>query len=603
MTLKRALQWLDEHILLILASFLLAFIPLYPKIPLSIGGQLVELLPGYIVRVRLEDVFILLTVIIWFVQVLRKKVSWKTPVTFIVALYIVGGILSTLSGIFITRTIPAELLHIGKSVLHLFRYIEYFSLLFIIYSAIKSTKQLKVVLAVIVVTMIAISVYGYGQRNWYWPVYSTMNREFSKGVRLYLTEHARVQSTFGGHYDLAAYLVIMIPLLLSASFLLKNKWVKFGLWVVFLGAYWLMMATASRTSYAAFFVAVGVTILLSAWYLKDTIKDRVIWAVREYLVFALTSLIMLTAFGGSMYERLLQTLEAYPAVHSSYVFTVAEVTNFNKAAVEFIIPGRGTNVLTAFSEKFLGHSDEPPPNALSVEEAEVLVTSDIQPSTERPSDVYVDVPVYETVATVSAEGVVQEIIVEKERTYSENAQKYGLSMAIRLDTLWPRALQGFYNNPLLGSGYATLTKESNIQFTEAESTDNNFLRTLGETGLLGFITFYGVVLLAAILAFKLYQQPGLDPVASAFVIAFIAATLGLLINAIFIDVFAASKVALNYWALAGIVLAIHSLYRGQYFSFDFIHNYFSNQAKPRSHKTKTKPSPSTNSKQKKRRRV
>jgi O-antigen ligase len=140
--------------------------------------------------------------------------------------------------------------------------------------------------------------------------------------------------------------------------------------------------------------------------------------------------------------------------------------------------------------------------------------------------------------------------------YSANALRYGLSTAIRLDTLWPRALAGYYRNPVFGSGYATLTKDSIGQFTEAESTDNNFLRTLGETGSLGFVTFYGVVMLALVAAWKLSRSHTAAPIEISFAIGFIAATLGLLINAGFIDVFAASKVAFYYWSLTGILFAI-----------------------------------------------
>jgi hypothetical protein len=54
--LKNAFSWLDEHILLLLLGFLLAFIPLYPKIPIA------DLLPGYIVRLRVDDLLILFAV-------------------------------------------------------------------------------------------------------------------------------------------------------------------------------------------------------------------------------------------------------------------------------------------------------------------------------------------------------------------------------------------------------------------------------------------------------------------------------------------------------------------------------------------------------------
>ena len=35
-------------------------------------------------------------------------------------------------------------------------------------------------------------------------------------------------------------------------------------------------------------------------------------------------------------------------------------------------------------------------------------------------------------------------LVEKDRVWSDNALKYGLSMGIRLDTLWPNAVKGFF---------------------------------------------------------------------------------------------------------------------------------------------------------------
>lgn len=215
--LKKSLVWFDQHGLLIMASFLLAFIPLYPKLPLF------EAIPGYIVRVRLEDLIVLFTLLLWGVQLLRKKVTWKTPLTYLIIAYAVVGFLSILSAVYITKTVPAELLHVGKTTLHYFRYLEYFSLFFILYSAIRTTKDALISLIIIISTVTAVSLYGIGQKYFYWPVYSTMNREFSKGIRLYLTEHARVQSTFGGHYDLGAYLVITLPIIMSAFYLVKKN--------------------------------------------------------------------------------------------------------------------------------------------------------------------------------------------------------------------------------------------------------------------------------------------------------------------------------------------------------------------------------------------
>ena len=182
-----------------------------------------------------------------------------------------------------------------------------------------------------------------------------------------------------------------------------------------------------------------------------------------------------------------------------------------------------------------------------------LTPTDEQPVSTKPIDVYVDIP--ETVAVIEDDQVTY---VEKPRTWSANAIKYGLSFAIRLDELWPNAIKGFLRNPLLGSGYATLNKKELYQFTEAESTDNNFLRTLGETGLLGFISFYGSIVVLLIYLYK-NQKNNQNQQLKVANLAFIAASVGLLLNASYIDVFASSKVAFTYWALAGAILAYNKL--------------------------------------------
>ncbi|PIY68527.1 hypothetical protein COY90_05485, partial [Candidatus Roizmanbacteria bacterium CG_4_10_14_0_8_um_filter_39_9] len=121
------------------------------------------------------------------------------------------------------------------------------------------------------------------------------------------------------------------------------------------------------------------------------------------------------------------------------------------------------------------------------------------------------------------------------------------------DTLWPQAIRGFVANPLFGSGYGTLSKEGNQQFTEADSTDNNFLRTLGETGLVGFVSFYGLIMVSMYQVGKVLKDK--TGIFAALGIGYLAGAAGLLVNAIYIDVFASSKVALTFWALSGLTLS------------------------------------------------
>jgi O-antigen ligase len=365
---------------------------------------------------------------------------------------------------------------------------------------------------------------------------------------LYLTEHARVQSTFGGHYDLAAFLVIVLNLAVALAFKQKNKLLKALYHGVHLLGLWLLVMTASRTSFLAYLFGALIIIFLIAKE-KSKIKEQLKWGLsRTILLVAITS-IMMFSFGDDMSERFLHVLQGYPQVTIAY----NSINDYRKQAGKFVL------VAVGLKERDI----QPPQDGIGVSDLDqVLTPSDQRPTGQKPADVYVDVPITVSTATQSADGTTYIVNIQQDRTWSNNALKYGLSTAIRLDALWPNAIKGFLSNPLLGSGYATLNKETAYHFTEAESTDNNFLRTLGETGLLGFISFYGVVSLAIYLAFKLYRIK--KDYVSAISVGFIGASLGLLLNATYIDVFAASKVAFTYWALTGVVMALFYLENNQW---------------------------------------
>ncbi|MEO8581090.1 MAG: hypothetical protein ABI425_00760 [Patescibacteria group bacterium] len=538
----RVLHWLDNHILLILSAFLFAFIPLYPKLPLA------DIIPGYIVRLRLEDLFVAATIVIYGIQILRKKAQWKTPFTWIILAYSIVGILSTISAVYITKTIPLQPLHVGKTLLHYFRYLEYFSLFFVAYSAVKTKKDFTWMLAIFATTVVLISMYGYGQKFFYWPLYSTMNREFSKGQRLYLTEHARVQSTFGGHYDMAGYLAVALPMLLAIFFATKKWRWKVPLFISYTAGLWLLIMSASRASFAGF--VVGAMLLIALFVAQQsTWKRKLWWGFSRGSLTAFMILYMFFTFGDSIFERFLQILQPHPALMDTY-------DSLNESR-KSLLQGNFSAIIQKYTPKL--PDVKPPENGHAVtaedqENTHVLVPSDERPTTQQPSDVYVQVPDTVFVTTVSASGVATTSSFTRDRVYSENALKYGLSMAIRLDTLWPQAIRGFQSNPLLGSGYATLTKANVDDFTEAESTDNNFLRTLGETGLLGVITFYGTIVIGMFLSGKILLSSA-SSFAKAVAIGFVTGSVALLVNAVYIDVYASSKIAFTYWALSGFVIS------------------------------------------------
>lgn len=555
--IKKLWHWFDEYFLLSAVAFLIAFIPLYPKIPLA------DIIPGYIVRIRLEDLFIAVFGLWWGVQVLRQKVHWRTPLTLFVAAYAITGLLSNVLGVYLTQTIPAEFLHIGKSMLHWMRYLQYFSLFFLAYSAVKTRRHAQWLVGIMIVTLVGVVLYGYGQKNWYWPVYSTMNREFSKGVRLYLGPFARVQSTFAGHYDLGAYLVVLIPMVWSLLFAYRDRgrelaqkglqfwkrwtwWWSVGLLLTLLGSVWLIVLSASRTSFIGYAVA---AIVVTTWYWVRGRRNFFWYVSRSAMIGLLSAVLLLTV--GDLSTRFAQLInqDKYPELYATYHEWNGKL-NATVDQIERVVTRSG-----------------PPPGAKSVAELEAelnkqgMTTSDTQPTTDRPQDVVTDVPEKEydlddSAATLAGELVQKGDKLVKERTYSDCALTRSLSLCIRLETLWPQAINGFLKNPLFGAGYATLTKSTVEQFTEAESTDNNFLRTLGETGALGFFFFYGAIGIALWYHFRALMKTQ-DSWVFAVAVGGFAGTVGLLINAMYIDVFAASKVAYTFWTVQGVLLALY----------------------------------------------
>src|SRR4030043_452696 len=115
------------------------------------------------------------------------------------------------------------------------------------------------------------------------------------------------------------------------------------------------------------------------------------------------------------------------------------------------------------------------------------------------------------------------------------------SMDIRTKVEWPRAIRAFIENPLLGTGYSSL----------GLATDNDFLRSLGEAGLPGTISFIFIFIILIRKYIQVFRKR------SGFVrylaVGMLAMTFAVLLNSTFIDVFEASKVAFIFWIFNGLV--------------------------------------------------
>ena len=118
-----------------------------------------------------------------------------------------------------------------------------------------------------------------------------MNREVAKGIALYLTEHARVLSTFGGHFDLAAWVMMTIIPLIILGMLHPSRWWRWAALSLAGVEYWLLILSASRISWIAYIAGIlaAFAILLK--------KRSKLWVLPRGLAVVAVSTIVMMSFG------------------------------------------------------------------------------------------------------------------------------------------------------------------------------------------------------------------------------------------------------------------------------------------------------------------
>ncbi|MFA5828093.1 MAG: hypothetical protein WC841_01840 [Candidatus Shapirobacteria bacterium] len=447
-------------------ALLILFIPLYPKFPLSS-------VKGTYVAIRLDDIIVSIAIVIWVIYQLKHRLPIiKLKISQLFIAYFLAIIASTINAILVYQTDPINIL-----VLHLIRRFEYMALFFITIDAIKTKKDLLFPYIFLLVATVSVTVYGYGQKYLEFPVVSTMNSEFSKGQLLQMDIWTRINSTFAGHYDLAAYLSVVLIIIGCAFVISKNKYLKIASLLAWLPAFQIFTFTASRISTFSFWGAIVLTLFL----------------IRKYLWIIPVSAIVIFSIMNSkdLNQRLLATIPSIAGIFQAK----ATVTPLPTITIAAPTPQVIVTVI-------------PTPTI-------IIVATPIPTIFRHP-------PIDEFIPVDSDVGVVR-------------------SGEIRFNAEWPRAISAYSKNYLVGTGLGSITL----------ATDNDYLRLLGESGLLGFISFMAIIvyfIVRSIPSVFRKQQTTLD-IINLILLGGLIATLA---NAMFIDVFEASKTAYTFWIMMGI---------------------------------------------------
>ncbi len=444
---------LDKLAFGLLLATLIA-VPTFPKFPLID-------LPQTSVSIRLEDFLLALLVLIWGISSLSKIPSIiKNKQNILIAVFLFVGLVSLLSAVLITNTVSAPV-----GFLHWARRLQYLILLPIAYNLVSSKQRLRLIIKSLAVVTIYVFIVGLGQKFLNWPIITTQNAEYSQGLALSYMPGGHMISTFAGHYDLATFLIVTIPL------------------------WWLLVLGSARS-------LKGLEI-----FTKFVVIEKVI-----YLGLALCGIWLLT----------------HAASRISIVSYLGAVTiSLFFAKRKIFIP-----IIVAFSLLATG------------------LTSNLVSRYQGLIEVVVDrISVISVVPQAFAQ-------VDSVSTPAPSPIIEDRSFAIRQNVSWPRAINAFLKNPVLGTGYSSLTL----------ATDNGYLRMLGEVGALGTIAFMLLILNIALTLFKNVMRFPTDSFEGLFVIAIFSSLSGVLLNNVFIDIFEASKFAIIYWILIGAAIRVSKKY-------------------------------------------
>ncbi len=518
--MKKLLHFYDNYALKIGIAFLIIFTALYPKLPS------VHIIRTW-VYIRLEDFFILAIVILWIIQLLRRKINLPIAVSIPIAVYwLIGFLLLIFSIIYIGPYLTNFFPHVAA--FNYFRRIEYMILFFVALSTVRSIKDVRDYTIILSLTTLGVVLYGFGQRfyldlwtrfpaffqqnSFCFPSFQTGNEEFAKGMPLCLQKAARLTSTFGGHYDLAAYLVLVIPILLTVALSVKKLSIRILTFLLFLGNLILLIFTSSRISFISYLAAVIFALI---FYKKKLFIIPII----------IISVVLLVIFSESTAKRLLATFRLSSVVTNmqGQLIGLAPANLSPELQKKLNENQTQTQLQTLpFGSGYLGLPQKAVPVATSV----AVVNKTLTPEEIRRLKLQSGSL---ELSTISGSFLIRKVLV------------YDISFTTRFQAEWPNAWNAFLRNPVLGSGYSTITL----------ATDNDYFRALGETGLLGLLSFLSIFLILGITLKEI--SPSINkPLIKAFVFGLAGGTIGLMINAMLIDVFEASKVAENLWILLGI---------------------------------------------------
>lgn len=492
------LRWIDDNLLHIALIFFIVAVALIPKIP-------VKHIEYTYIKIRIDDIIPVITGLVFLIQFIRRKVTLNTKFLVIFCFYWLAVFISFFVGAYISNTIVVE----GIGYLHSIRRVEYMFIFFIASSAVISQERFRQYMNIFLISLGVVSLYGIGQKFLSFPSIQTMNPAYSDGRVLFLNEYDRINSTFGGHFDLAGYLTFSIPIILGFFMAYKHKMYL----VLYVLAFTALLYTSMRSAFGAYFLSVPTYLLLNKKF--------------KMLLFVVIASAILTIATGQMLKRITSTF----AFKTVYVNTETQQTSIDQENSPKELPHGGSEIKIPIIG---GKSQNTPVNASPEEIRRVALEQAEQQFKQQGRKLNTD-EINKRAAEISK-------FIKPQKSLLCD-----ISCSVRLEVEWPRAIGAFMYNPIFGTGPSSIT----------EATDNDILRSFGEVGLLGSFFFFFILFSICRYVLKAMKLAPKDEklIYSGFIFGVVA----LLLNAFYVDVFEASKVAYNFWLVAGLYVGVTSV--------------------------------------------
>ena len=476
-----------------IALALLSFILLIPKFPLFPVG-------GTYINIRVEDFVVAVVYLLWLFGWLAGRFSINRVFNRrVLIFFLVYGLVITALGVWVFGTVgdPYKL-----GFVHWARRVEYIGMYFIVATVARKANLHKYLYTLLIVGTIT-WVYGFLQ----WQDLAVGVHTLSKSGQIgTFSDLGYVISTFAAHYDFGAFLILMIMLAIWGYYSHTKWWKKILFVLLALAFWWMSRLVYGRAAYLGLLVGLMVVlaIKMSGWILLP------VWEVLQTFDRYLGG--RFSRYTYNFKFNILPEAPAPPPVPTPAIDTVASAP-----------ARRGFGGLV---ERLTGPS--PTPAGVSPESGASVVTKE--------SWIRVWLDQHVSAGSTWLRTWVGRLDVELDP-----------SANIRL-VEWQDALARVGYHFLWGGGYYTNGGPTN----NVGGTDNDFVRHIVEVGVIGLAIFLLLIWDFVRVAWRSYRSLAV-PHLRYFHLAMIGFIVGLLVEAMFIDIFESSKIAFLFWYLMGLV--------------------------------------------------